>query len=414
MHLFFEQAHEASEWSMYGLYIALLYLRRDQVDSTRVVSLFNKLFRLLGPMPDVLAIGWELTTRDPGRGGTDRLLPLLRHAGPIALPPMLSHSWRALLHASRRYPGLIAEGSLAEWAIERSGRAGAWYIWWARTADTLGPPMPSEHQSPDGSSRGGPAALTASNFAVEELSEALQSLARRFVKDWAVFEDFAMTKLSALERFIAQSVNPFLDPTLLKVAFPDPEARHWAEAQMRLLESRVMEIALNYAVPPKIATNAVASIMNKLDLWAAEKKNATMVETATSGVRTKTVTEAAGRLSRGREPHLAKSKDQIRIKLFAYDGTTIQRVANEISTAVKRTGAIIRGPVSLPTRVERFTVNRSPHIDKKSREQFEIRTHKRLIDIEMPNNMTIDALNQLHLPAGVEVKIRSQRTLATR
>jgi small subunit ribosomal protein S10 len=73
----------------------------------------------------------------------------------------------------------------------------------------------------------------------------------------------------------------------------------------------------------------------------------------------------------------------------------------------KRTEAIVHGPIPLPTRIERYTVLRSPHIDKKSREQFEIRTHKRLIDIIQPTNKTIDALNKLSLPAGVDIKIKA-------
>jgi small subunit ribosomal protein S10 len=79
---------------------------------------------------------------------------------------------------------------------------------------------------------------------------------------------------------------------------------------------------------------------------------------------------------------------------------------SEIVNTAKRTGAQVRGPVPLPRRIERFTVNRSPHIDKKSREQFEIRTHKRLIDILDPTPQTVDALGKLDLSAGVEVEIQ--------
>ena len=77
-----------------------------------------------------------------------------------------------------------------------------------------------------------------------------------------------------------------------------------------------------------------------------------------------------------------------------------------MSTA-KRTGANVRGPIPLPTRIEKFTVNRSPHVDKKSREQFEIRTHKRLLDIYEPTSGTVDALMKLELPAGVDVEIKA-------
>ena len=81
--------------------------------------------------------------------------------------------------------------------------------------------------------------------------------------------------------------------------------------------------------------------------------------------------------------------------------------AKEIVNTAKRTGAEVRGPVPLPTRIERFTVNRSPHIDKKSREQFEIRTHKRIIDITEANARTVEALNRLVVPAGVFIKIKA-------
>ena len=89
----------------------------------------------------------------------------------------------------------------------------------------------------------------------------------------------------------------------------------------------------------------------------------------------------------------------------AYDHSVLDQSATEIVDTAKRTGAIVHGPIPLPTRIERYTVLRSPHIDKKSREQFEIRTHKRLIDIVQPTNKTIDALNKLSLPAGVDIKI---------
>ena len=100
-------------------------------------------------------------------------------------------------------------------------------------------------------------------------------------------------------------------------------------------------------------------------------------------------------------------KQKIRIRLKAFDYRLIDQSALEIVDTAKRTGAVVHGPVPLPTRIERYTVLRSPHIDKKSREQFEIRTHKRLVDIIQPTGKTIDALNKLSLPAGVDVKIRA-------
>ena len=89
----------------------------------------------------------------------------------------------------------------------------------------------------------------------------------------------------------------------------------------------------------------------------------------------------------------------------AYDHSVLDQSAADIVDTAKRTGAIVHGPIPLPTRIERYTVLRSPHIDKKSREQFEIRTQKRMIDIVQPNPKTIDQLNKLSLPAGVDIKI---------
>jgi small subunit ribosomal protein S10 len=91
----------------------------------------------------------------------------------------------------------------------------------------------------------------------------------------------------------------------------------------------------------------------------------------------------------------------------AYDHRALDASAKEIVDHAKRTNARVCGPIPMPTRIERYTVLRSPHIDKKSREQFEIRTHKRLIDIIQPTGKTIDALNKLSLPAGVDIKIKA-------
>lgn len=98
----------------------------------------------------------------------------------------------------------------------------------------------------------------------------------------------------------------------------------------------------------------------------------------------------------------------IRIRLKAFDHRVLDLATSEIAETAKRTGADVRGPIPLPTRIERFTVNRSPHVDKKSREQFEIRTHKRLLDILEPTQQTIDALGKLDLAAGVDVEIKLQ------
>ena len=97
---------------------------------------------------------------------------------------------------------------------------------------------------------------------------------------------------------------------------------------------------------------------------------------------------------------------KIRIRLKAYDHKLLDQSAGEIVDTAKRTGARVRGPIPLPTHIERFTVNRSPHVDKKSREQFEIRTHKRLIFITEPTAKTMDALAKLNMPAGVDIRIK--------
>jgi small subunit ribosomal protein S10 len=99
--------------------------------------------------------------------------------------------------------------------------------------------------------------------------------------------------------------------------------------------------------------------------------------------------------------------NKIRIRLKAYDYKLLDQSTFEIVDTAKRTGARVAGPIPLPTRINRFTVLRGPHIDKKSREQFEIRTHKRLIDILEPTQQTLDALMKLDLSAGVDVEIRS-------
>ena len=98
---------------------------------------------------------------------------------------------------------------------------------------------------------------------------------------------------------------------------------------------------------------------------------------------------------------------KIRIRLKAYDYKLLDQSAGEIVETAKRTGARVVGPIPLPTRINKFTVLRSPHVDKKSREQFEIRTHKRLLDILEPTQQTLDALMKLDLSAGVDVEIKS-------
>lgn len=101
------------------------------------------------------------------------------------------------------------------------------------------------------------------------------------------------------------------------------------------------------------------------------------------------------------------SGQRIRVKLRAFDHKLIDQSAYEIVATAKRTGAKVSGPIPLPTKIERYTVLRSPHVNKKSREQFEVRTHKRLIDILETNEDTVEALMKLQLPAGVSVDIKS-------
>ena len=100
------------------------------------------------------------------------------------------------------------------------------------------------------------------------------------------------------------------------------------------------------------------------------------------------------------------STEKIRIKIKAYDHRVLDNAAKKIVETVKRTGGEVSGPVPLPTKVEKITILRAVHKDKDSREQFEMRTHKRLIDVNNPSKETIDALSHLDLPSGVEVEIK--------
>ena len=101
-----------------------------------------------------------------------------------------------------------------------------------------------------------------------------------------------------------------------------------------------------------------------------------------------------------------KAAQKIRIKLQAYEHRILDQSVAEILNTARKTGSTVAGPIPLPTRIERFTVNRSPHVDKKSMEQFEMRTHKRLMDIINPTAKTVDELKRLSLPAGVDISIK--------
>ncbi len=101
-----------------------------------------------------------------------------------------------------------------------------------------------------------------------------------------------------------------------------------------------------------------------------------------------------------------EAKQKIRIRLKAYDFRVLDQSVSEILKTAKRTGAMVVGPVPMPTRIERFTVNKSPHVNKKAMEQFESRTHNRMLDIVEPTAKTVDALKKLNLPAGVDISIK--------
>ena len=100
------------------------------------------------------------------------------------------------------------------------------------------------------------------------------------------------------------------------------------------------------------------------------------------------------------------AKEKVRIRLKAYDHRVLDKAAGKIVDTVKRTGGIVSGPIPLPTEIEKFTILRAVHKYKDSREQFEIRTHKRLIEIVAPNKETIDSLQRLELPSGVDIEIK--------
>jgi len=100
------------------------------------------------------------------------------------------------------------------------------------------------------------------------------------------------------------------------------------------------------------------------------------------------------------------AQQKLRIRLKAYDHRILDQSAEQIVEAAERTGAVVAGPIPLPTHIRKFTVIRSPFIDKDSREQFEIRTHKRIIDIENPSSRTVDTLMRLQLPAGVDIEVK--------
>jgi small subunit ribosomal protein S10 len=122
---------------------------------------------------------------------------------------------------------------------------------------------------------------------------------------------------------------------------------------------------------------------------------------ASPSVKRRTLNAGVGEL-----PGSVMDNQKIRIKLKAYDHRLLDQAVKDIVGTVQRSGALISGPIPLPTRISRYTVLRSPHVDKKSREQFEIRTHVRMMDIVQPTPQTVDQLMRLDLPAGVDVEIK--------
>ena len=104
---------------------------------------------------------------------------------------------------------------------------------------------------------------------------------------------------------------------------------------------------------------------------------------------------------------MSKTKEQrIRVHLRAYEHRILDQSVKEILNTAKRTGSVVAGPIPMPTRIQRYTVNRSPHVNKKSMEQFETRTHKRMLDIINPTAKTVDELRKLNLPAGVDISVK--------
>jgi small subunit ribosomal protein S10 len=164
------------------------------------------------------------------------------------------------------------------------------------------------------------------------------------------------------------------------------------------------------ATAKKSTTAKVTAKKSTTAKVTAKKSTPTKVtakKSTAAKVTTKKSTEAKATAKKGTEAKVAKKKNTqtIRIRLKTFDHKLIDLSAREIVETAKRTGARVLGPIPLPTRKERFTILVSPHVDKDARDQYEIRTHKRLMDIVEPTDKTVDALMKLDLAAGVDVKI---------
>lgn len=151
----------------------------------------------------------------------------------------------------------------------------------------------------------------------------------------------------------------------------------------------------------------MANTAKETDKEVVEKKTTTRKTAAKKTESTKKeTTKKAAKTEKGKSTATTIQSERIRIRLKAYDHVLIDQSAEKIVDTAKRTGAQVSGPIPLPTRKEVVTVIRSPHKDKDSREQFEMRTHKRVIDILYPTQTTVDSLMKLDLPAGVEIEIK--------
>ena len=152
----------------------------------------------------------------------------------------------------------------------------------------------------------------------------------------------------------------------------------------------------------------MANTAKETDKEVVEKKKTTTRKTAAKKTEStkKETTKKAAKTEKGTKVATTVQSERIRIRLKAYDHVLIDQSAEKIVDTAKRTGAQVSGPIPLPTRKEVVTVIRSPHKHKDSREQFEMRTHKRVIDILYPTQTTVDSLMKLDLPAGVEIEIK--------
>jgi hypothetical protein len=247
---------------MLGLVGAHLLFRRQEVDSDQVAIVFENLRNLLGAtQPDVLSLGWALTLRPKKEGGNNRLLPELLKAGPIETPPMLFASWEYLLQATRTYPDLIAEGSLAERIASLARAAGTWLVWRADRLPAVPPPAVGK--------RSAFATLNRSPSALSDLQEALQTLQGEFRGDESLADAIGSGDFAPLERTLAQVVFPLADPKL-RVLMRDAElGKLFVEVYA---PPKAADVVQTLRVPVGTALRTVGSLQTKLE--ALKKKGA--------------------------------------------------------------------------------------------------------------------------------------------